>query len=156
VKKFGIGIAVLAACVSMTAQAQFAQLSSSETQLGETTVTFDQIDGLVGMTYSDGGGLMVNSAGAYFVIAAPQVITGKGCYNAWLTVNGQQVSHSNVQYCSQLPHQTDVIVSQGAGCFAEGDVINVLQSGTGIKAIHPEGEPQIPSIIFTAFKIGEC
>jgi hypothetical protein len=96
-KKFLI---VLAACLPMMAQAEFAQLSSSETQLGETTISFDQIDGLSGMTYNGGGGLMVNTAGAYFVLAAPQVITGKGCYNAWMTVNGQQIANSNVQYCS--------------------------------------------------------
>ena len=66
------------------------------------------------------------------------------------------VANSNVQYCSQTPKQTDVIVSQGVGCYLENDVINVEQSGTGIKAIHPVDEPLIPSIIFTAFKVGDC
>jgi len=134
--------------------AQHAQLSSDQTQLGTTVVTFNQMDSIVGMGYNTHVGLTVLHGGAYFVIAAPQVITGKGCYNAWLTVNGSMVANSNVQYCSQLPKQTDVIISQGAGCFLEND--NVEQSGTGIKAIHPVGEPMIPSIIFTAFRIGDC
>ena len=142
--------------IPMIAFAQHAQLSSSQTQLGAQVITFNQIDSLIDMGYNQNVGLTVLKSGAYFVIAAPQVVTGKGCYNAWLTVNGDQVSNSNVQYCSQLPHQTDVIISQGAGCYEENDVINVEQSGTGIEAIHPFGEPMIPSIIFTAFLIGDC
>jgi hypothetical protein len=140
------------------AMGQFAQLSSSETQLGSQIITFNQVDGISGMSYHPAVGLSVDefSGGVYVIMAAPQVITGQGCYNTWMTLNGNQVANSNVQYCSQLPHQTDVIISQGAGCFADGDVINFEQSGTGIKAIFPVGEPQIPSIIFTAFRTGDC
>ena len=149
-------IALVLLFLFATANAEYAQLSSSETQLGSQIITFNQIDGISGMTYNPAVGLIVDNAGAYVVMAAPQVVTGKGCYNTWMTLNGHQVANSNVQYCSGNPHQTDVIISQGAGCFAEGDVINFEQSGTGIEAIHPAGEPQIPSIIFTAFKIGDC
>ena len=131
-------------------------MSSSETQLGTTIVTFNQLDSISGMGYNPNVGLTILTGGAYFVLAAPQVITGKGCYNAWFTQNGQMVANSNVQYCSQTPKQTDVIVTQGISCFLENDVINVEQSGTGIEAIHPSGEPQIPSIIFTAFRVGDC
>ena len=149
-------IATISLLISITSFGDFAQLSSSETQLGSRIITFNQIDGLSGMTYDPLVGLKVASAGAYFIVAAPQVITGKGCYNTWMTLNGHQVANSNVQYCSQTPKQTDVIISQGVGCYKSGDVINFEQSGTGIKAIYPAGEPQIPSIIFTAFKTGEC
>ena len=138
------------------AMAQHAQMSSSETQLGSQIVTFDQLDSIVGMGYNPNVGLTVLHGGAYFVLAAPQVITGKGCYDAWFTVNGHMQANSNVQYCSQTPKQTDVIVTQGVGCYLVNDVINVEQSGTGIKAIHVDGEPLIPSIIFTAFRVGDC
>lgn len=147
---------ILLLMIPMLAAAQHAQMSSSKTQLGNTIVTFNQLDALVGMGYNPNVGLTVLKGGAYFVLAAPQVVKGKGCYNAWLTQNGRQIANSNVQYCSQVPKQTDVIVSQGVGCFFVNDVINVEQSGSGIQAIHPVGEPQIPSIIFTAFRVGDC
>lgn len=149
-----LALLILFLCTAVNAD--HAQLSSSETQLGAQIITFDQVDSLAGMTYSPAVGVTVNNAGAYFVMAAPQVITGKGCYNTWMTLNGFQVANSNVQYCSQGPNQTDVIISQGAGCFDQGDVINFEQSGTGIEAIYPAGEPQVPSIIFTAFRVGDC
>lgn len=136
--------------------AVYAQLSSGIAQYGSTIVVFDQIDGIQGMTYAADTGLTFDEGGAYFIVAAPQVVTGKGCYDLWLEVNGAQVSNSNVQYCSQVPKQTDVIVSQGAGCYAAGDILTPVQSGTGIEAIQPDGEPLIPSIIFTAYRIGDC
>lgn len=147
---------VLLLCIPILAFGQHAQMSSSETQLGSRIVTFNQVDSIVDMVYNPAYGLDILASGAYFIMAAPQVITGKGCHNTWLTQNAQQVPNSNVQYCSQGPNQTDVIISQGVGCFTAGDIINVEQSGSGIKAIFPDGEPQIPSIIFTAFRIGDC
>lgn len=152
-------LAILLAAFALPAFAQqafFAQLSSSETQLGSTVVDFDQVDGIQGMSYDKATGLTVDKKGAYLIIAAPQVITGIGCYDLWLNVNGAQVANSNVRYCSDSSGQTDVIVSQGAGCFDVGDVINPEQSGTGIEAIQLSGEPLIPSIIFTAYRIGNC
>jgi hypothetical protein len=149
-------LVLLLTLIPTLAMAQHAQMSSSETQLGSRIVTFNQLDSIEGMVYNPAYGLDVLASGAYFIMAAPQVVTGKGCHNTWLTQNGQQVSNSNVQYCSQGPKQTDVIISQGVSCLTAGDIINVEQSGSGIKAIFPDGEPQIPSIIFTVFRIGDC
>jgi len=136
--------------------AVYAQLSSSENQYGNAIVLMDQVDAIQGMEYSQEVGLTVQTPGVYLIIAAPQVSTGKGCYDLWLNVNGEQVANSNVRYCSQVPKQTDVIISQGAACFMEGDIINPVQSGIGIEAIQPPNEPLIPSIIFTAYRIGSC
>ncbi len=53
----------------------------------------------------------------------------------------------------------DVIVNQAMMPFNSGDLINVMMSvevpdeGLGIEAIHPTGEPLIPSIIFSMHKI---
>lgn len=147
---------MMTATVQAHEQAVYAQLSSAIDQYGFGIVTMDQVDSISGMEYTEELGLLVQERGVYLIIAAPQVATGKGCYDLWLTVNGKQIANSNVRHCSQSPQHTDVIVSQGATCFEEGDVINPVQSGTGIEAITPRWEPRVPSIIFTAYKIGGC
>ena len=133
--------------------AVFAQLSSSENQ-SDGPVSFDQIDGLQGMSYDFGTGLTADQAGAYLIVSAPQTGDKKGCLANWITVNDAQVDNSNILLC-QPANQPLVGVSQGVVCLAEGDVVNTVVDGD-IVAFEREGQPLVPSLIFTALRIGDC
>lgn len=159
-------------------KAAFAQLSSAKTQrpiLGERTVIEMELRDAISNVKFDprrsASDIEIILPGAYFIIAAPQTdklgssdTETNGCYDMWLEVNGRDVANSNVRHCfSQAdPKTTDVIVSQGVGCFEPGDKINLIMSsnseeqGVGIVAIQPPNEPLIPSIIFSMFRVGAC
>ena len=107
----------------------------------------------------------MKSAGAYFIIAAVQVgfapATTGACRRAtrftadyWVALNGAKIDNSNVRMVAAKAHK-DVIVTQGVGTFKNGDKVSILGSGIGAQAeyILPPGEPAIPSIIFTMYKI---
>ena len=77
----------------------------------------------------------------------------------WLRVNGSDVSNSNVQLCQDAGSKAkDVIISQGIVPLEENDVLEVMMSANNpeaelcIEAIQPEGEPLVPSIIFSMIK----
>ena len=108
--------------------------------------------------------MAVKTPGVYFVVAAIQV--GKdaegspGDYlDVWIKQNGKDVDNSG---CRQVIHDakyTTVLVCQGIAECKAGDTFNVAIAasaagkGIGIKAIKPAGEPLIPSIIFSMYKI---
>ena len=158
-------------------KAAFAQLSSAKTQRPprgkRTVVEMELRDAISNMKFDprrSSTDLTITHPGAYFLIAAPQtnVLNPNekpiGCFDMWMSVNGKDVANSNVRHCfpADSPWSTDVIVSQGVGCFEKGDVVNLViasdsqSSGAGIVAISPPDEPMIPSIIFSTFRVGSC
>ena len=144
----------------------YAQLSSSQNQLGGTTpkvVTLNQNDAVKGISNSNGV-ITFNEAGAYFVIAAAQVGSvngkGKGSLRLWMRMNGQDVPNSNTEQ-TIVPGFTAVLVCQGVGEVKAGDRLELVYSVSaaaeqlGLIASKPAGEPLVPSMIFTAFKVDD-
>ena len=77
----------------------------------------------------------------------------------WLRVNNVDVPNSNIRYTSLHHEQKDIAVLQQVISLAKTDIVNImmsvedLESGLGIETIEPEGEPLIPSIIFTMYQL---
>lgn len=131
----------------------YAQLSSGMNQTDQD-VKVELIDAIKDMEYDPVTGLEVRHKGAYFVVLAPQVGPFQGCSNFWLSVNDTFVANSNVRICQGTPESTDVIVSQGVLELEKGDRLQFKQSGNlGIVAVSPPGEPLIPSVIISVFKL---
>jgi len=149
----------------------YAQISSTEDQrpdaTGPVVVTLNQNDELSGIEHSaeNPGDIKIKEAGVYVLIAAPQVGRTSGTneryVDIWLRRNGKDIPDSNVRNVMGASGDKDVIVNQTIMSFDGDDVINVMMSvevadeGLGIEAIRPEGEPLIPSIIFSMHKIKE-
>jgi hypothetical protein len=137
------------------------QASGSTTQavgLVATQVNIDTLDGSNAVTLS-GGSAVVTKAGDYLVVAAPQVgNTGVGLadFKCWIGIEGNYVTNSNVLLSLQS-WTKDVIVTQGVVTLERGDSVSVYVSasapGVEIQAISPPGEPLVPSIIFTLYRI---
>jgi hypothetical protein len=139
----------------------YAQLSSTETQAGGVTpkrVTMNSDDALKCIGH-DKGVVTIKDEGAYFVMAAAQVgatSSAKGAVRLWLRVNGKDVDNSNTEQ-TIVPGFTAVLVCQGVSEFKAGDKVEMYFSaskeGLALIASTPKGEPVIPSIIFSAFKL---
>jgi len=148
----------------------YAQLSSLMTQLPKDTtpviVSMESNDALSGLTHSDKektDQITVKTAGVYFVVAACQVgkETGESddYVDIWIKQNGKDVDNSGCRQAIKDPKFTTVLVCQGVAECKAGDVFQVALSassagkGLGIQAMKPKGEPAIPSIIFSMYKI---
>ncbi len=147
----------------------YAQISSTEDQrpvvTTPTVVTLNQNDSISGIehTAENPGTIRITDSGIYVLIAAPQVGRTSGSkarfVDFWLRKNGTDIQNSNVRVVIGEDSNKDVIVNQTMMPFNTGDLINVMMSvevadeGLGIEAIHPTGEPLIPSIIFSMHKI---
>ncbi len=143
----------------------YLQASSSVTQCPGTApevVAMDITDAASGVAIA-ANQITVSEAGAYLIVAAPQV--GRegggpyGCFDLWLRVNGTDVANSNVQLCQDEGSMAkDVIISQGIVPLEAGDMVEVMMSVSNpeanicIEAIQPEGEPLVPAIIFSMIK----
>ena len=142
----------------LAVSAQHAQLSSSVTALSAGPVVFNQVDLISEVSFAPGQSCVyVEKAGAYFVVAAPQVASNSLIYtfDCWLRVNGAGVANSNVRLGTIGIHK-DVIITQGILALEPGDCVEVMTSGNAlIEAIPVMGEPLIPSIIFSMFQIGK-
>ncbi len=150
----------------------YAQITSTEDQRPSGTspalITLNQNDEISGIEHSaeNPGDIRIKEAGVYVIIAAPQVGRTSGTeehyVDIWLRKNGTVIANSNVRYVVGTRGGKDVIVNQTMMSFDSGDVVNVMMSvekaneGLGIETIHPEGEPTIPSIIFSMHKIKEA
>ena len=147
----------------------YAQISSTEDQRPSSTeptiVTLNQNDSISGIEHSedDPGTIRISESGIYVLIAAPQVGRTSGTkaryVDFWLRKNGADIPNSNVRVVIDGNAHKDVIINQTMMPFNRDDAINVIMSvevadeGLGIEAIHPNGEPLIPSIIFSMHKI---
>lgn len=152
--------------VPVMVTAQFVQLSSAIDQRPATTdpviVTMEQVDNLNNLTVVNDSVIRVHTHGNYFAMAAPQCGRLKGGdkenIRCWLRVNGLDVPNSNVLLVLGQGDK-DVIVSQGIVTLNAGNELQVMiavsdpKDGVGIEAIDIPGEPLVPSIIFSMFKI---
>jgi hypothetical protein len=161
-----LAFVVVVALVAPSQAGPYAQLSSSESQLAATapkTATLNQDDALRGITNSEGT-ITFAEAGTYFVMAAAQVGSadgkGKGAVRLWMRQNGEDVSNSNTEQ-TITPGFTAVLVCQGVAEIKAGDKLELAFSaskggeGLGLIASKPKGEPSVPSMIFSAFKVGD-
>jgi len=148
----------------------YAQLSSPDNQDPKgpepLLVQMTSNDALGGLEHSDKtktADVVVKSAGVYFMVAAIQVGKDSGeagdYLDVWMKQNGKDVDNSNCRQVIHDPKYTTVLVCQGIAECKAGDTFNVAISassagkGIGIKAIKPKGEPVVPSIIFSMYKI---
>ena len=140
--------------------ASFLQASSTEEQLAKDTnpkVVTMKTDAGGGLTNKNGV-VTIRADGAYFLMAAAQV-GGKvaGSVRLWLRVKGKDVVNSNTEQVIPDASFTAVLVSQGVQLLREGDTVEVVYSGSapglGLIVKKPEGEPVVPSIIFSTFKV---
>jgi hypothetical protein len=127
----------------------------------------NQNDEISGIEHSveNPGDIRIKESGVYVIIAAPQVGRTSGTkeryVDIWLRKNGKDIPNSNVRNVVGTSKAKDVIVNQTMMSFNSGDLINVMMAvetaneGLGIEAINPQGEPTIPSIIFSMHKIKE-
>ncbi len=146
--------------------APYAQLSSSENQLGSTApkvVKLNQNDAVKGISNSNGV-ITFKEAGTYFVMAAAQVGSangkGKGTVRLWMRQNGRDVANSNTVQ-TIVPGFTAVLVCQGVEEIKADDKLELVYSvstageNLGMIASKPYGEPVVPSMIFSAFKVDD-
>jgi hypothetical protein len=152
--------ATLLASASGSFAASFMQASSNEEQLATDTKP-----NVVRMIMDTGAGITnrtgvatIHIEGVYFLMAAAQV-GGKaaGSVRLWIKVNGKNVVNSNTEQVIPDASFTAVLVSQGVLMLKDGDTVEVVYSGSapglGLIVKKPEGEPVVPSIIFSAFKV---
>ena len=149
----------------------YAQISSTEDQRPSVTspvlISMNHNDEISGIEHSAEvpEHIRIKEAGVYVIIASPQVGRTSGTeeryVDIWLRKNGRDIPNSNVRNVVGTSGSKDVIVNQTMMSFDGEDVINVMMSvevsdeGLGIETINPEGEPTIPSIIFSMHKIKE-
>ncbi len=140
----------------------YAQLSSGQTQAGSTNgqaISLNQTDAAKNIE-NNKGTITIKQNGFYFVIAAGQVgstdSSGQGSARLWLRQNGKDVDNSNTEQTVTSKY-TAVLVCQGVGEAKAGDKLQLCQSargsGVGMIASAPQGEPAIPSMIFSLVKV---
>lgn len=141
---------------------------STDQEPGVTTpvqVTMDTVDEQQGFSYSGPSGtITIPESGVYGMFAAGQVGKDSGSsvvnVNVWLRKNDVDIDNSNVRNSIKQSDDTKVVLTQNAIRFSINDTLKIYFSvsdatkGAGLKVFNPAGEPRIPSIIFTMFKIG--
>jgi len=122
--------------------------------------TTDEINGL-SVSVSN---VTISTAGVYTIMAQPQVTASagqSGDFHMWLekhnTTKWVNVSNSNVEL-SLASQEEDVIPLIVAIKLNANEKVRVMASvsntGITLDAQTPAGEPVIPSIIFTMYRIG--
>jgi hypothetical protein len=140
----------------------YIQASSEEDQIAKDTkpnhVTMNSTDAAKGLK-NDKGIVTLNETGTYFTIVGVQVGSrgGTGLVRLWFQTNGKDADNSNCEQMVPTADFTTVMISQGVGEYKKGDKINAMYSGSapGIGLVYkkPAGEPAVPSVIFSAWKI---
>jgi hypothetical protein len=152
---------MLLAAVGSASATSYLQASSTDEQLAvdakPKVVTMNSTDASKNIK-QDKGVVTVNESGAFFLIAAAQVGgKTKGLVRMWMRVNGKDVDNSNTEQLITDPAFTAVLVCQGVAEVKKGDKIEVVFSGSepgvGLVVKKPAGEPVVPSIIFTGWRI---
>ena len=145
---------------AVSAAAPYAQLSSTETQMGGTAkvVTFNACDGASRLS-SFGGAVGFPDGGNYFITAAGQIGgAGTGRVRLWLRLNGKDVENSSAEQ-SVIDGSTSVLISQSVISVKAGDKLTLVFSSTspeiGLIATQEGAEPAIPSMIFSAFLVSQ-
>jgi hypothetical protein len=153
--------AMLLATAGVASATSYLQASSTEEQLAvdpkPKTVTMNSTDASKNIK-QDKGIVTVNETGAFFLIAAAQVGgKAKGLVRMWMRVNGKDVDNSNTEQIITDPTFTAVLVCQGVAELKRGDKVTVVFSGSepgvGLVIKKPAGEPVVPSVIFSGWRI---
>ena len=155
--------AMLLASTSAFAAGGYIQASSEEDQMAKDAnkpqlVTMKSTDAAKGIK-NNNGVVILDQSGTYFTIVGVQVGSrgGTGLVRLWFQTNGKDVDNSNCEQMIPTPEFTTVMISQGVGEFKKGDKVNAMISGSapGIGLVYkkPAGEPAVPSVIFSAWKI---
>jgi hypothetical protein len=153
--------AMLLGSVSGASASSYLQASSTEEQLATDTkpklVTMNSTDASKNIK-QEKGVIRVNESGAFFVMAAAQVGgKTKGLVRMWMRINGKDVDNSNTEQFISDPAFTAVLVCQGVAEVKRGDRIEVFFSGSepgiGLVVKKPTGEPVVPSVIFSGWRI---
>lgn len=151
----------------------YAQLSDTSDQQPLTVdpvpVKFNSNDFLSGTKHSaesDSENIEIIHDGVYFIVAAGQVGRTSGSLlrfiDLWMSVNGKDVANSNTRAsipASLVVGDTYVLVCQAVMPLRAGDILRIMLSvsainnGMGLLTTKPAGEPIIPSIIFSMYRI---
>ena len=153
---------LLASASGAFAAGGYIQASSEEDQIATDTkpklVTMASTDAAKGIK-NNKGVVILDQTGTYFTIVGVQVGSrgGTGLVRLWFQTNGKDVDNSNCEQMVPTPDFTTVMISQGVGEYKKGDKVNAMYSGSapGIGLVYkkPAGEPAVPSVIFSAWKI---
>jgi hypothetical protein len=157
------GSAMLLASAGAFAAGGYLQASSEEDQIVKEPnkpqlVTMASTDAAKGIK-NNKGVVVLDQTGTYFTIVGVQVGSrgGTGLVRLWFQTNGKDVDNSNCEQLVSTPEFTTVMISQGVGEYKKGDKVNAMISGSapGIGLVYkkPAGEPAVPSVIFSAWKI---
>ena len=140
----------------------YVQASSEEDQIAKDTkpnkMTMKSTDAAKGLKNTNGV-VILDQSGTYFTIVGVQVGSrgGMGLVRLWFQTNGKDVDNTNCEQTVPNPEFTTVMISQGVGEYKKGDKVNAMYSGSapGIGLVYkkPAGEPAVPSVIFSAWKI---
>ena len=149
------------ASVGGASATSYLQASSTDEQLAvdakPKVVTMNSTDASKNIK-QDKGVVTVNESGAFFLIAAAQVGgKTKGLVRLWFKINGKDVDNSNTEQIITDPEFTAVLVCQGVAEVKRGDKIEVFFSGSvpgvGLVVKKPAGEPVVPSLILSGWRI---
>ena len=153
--------AALLASVGSASATSYLQASSTEEQLASDTkpkvVTMNSTDASKNIK-QEKGVIRFNESGAFFVMAAAQVGgKTKGLVRMWMRLNGKDIDNSNTEQFISDPTFTAVLVCQGVAEVKRGDRIEVVfsgsEAGVGLVVKKPTGEPVVPSVIFSGWRI---
>ena len=121
-------------------------------------VTMNSTDAAKGLKNANGV-VTLDQSGTYFTIVGVQVGSrgGTGLVRLWFQTNGKDADNSNCEQTVPDKDFTAVMISQGVGEYKKGDKVSMMYSGSapgiGLVFRKPAGEPAIPSVIFSAWKI---
>ena len=155
--------AVVLASTSAFAAGGYIQASSEVDQIVKEPnkpqlVTMNSTDAAKGIKNANGV-VTLDQTGTYFTIVGVQVGSrgGTGLVRLWFQTNGKDADNSNCEQEVPTASYTTVMISQGVGEYKKGDKVNAMISGSaaGIGLVYkkPAGEPAVPSVIFSAWKI---
>ena len=153
--------AMLLASVGGASATSYLQASSTDEQLATDpkpkVVTMNSTDASKNIK-QEKGVVRFNESGAFFVMAAAQVGgKAKGLVRMWMRLNGKDIDNSNTEQLISDPSFTAVLVCQGVAEVKRGDRIEVVFSGSevgvGLVVKKPTGEPVVPSVIFSGWRI---
>ena len=159
---FGSALLVASASGALAAGG-YIQASSEQDQIVKEVnkpqlVTMNSTDAAKGLKNANGV-VTLDQTGTYFTIVGVQVGSrgGTGLVRLWFQTNGKDADNSNCEQEVPTPTFTTVMISQGVGEYKKGDKVNAMISGSaaGIGLVYkkPAGEPAVPSVIFSAWKI---
>jgi hypothetical protein len=159
---FGSALLVASASGALAAGG-YIQASSEQDQIVKEVnkpqlVTMNSTDAAKGLKNANGV-VTLDQTGTYFTIVGVQVGSrgGTGLVRLWFQTNGKDADNSNCEQLVPTPEFTTVMISQGVGEYKKGDKVNAMISGSGEKIglvyKKPAGEPAVPSVIFSAWKI---